>query len=332
MKSFVYVVACSAVLGMGPAASAATQAVDGVVAYVNEHVITGSDVEEAVRPVLQQMLSARKGEDLQGKLRKVYDDALNSLIERHLILDAYGKMEQKLPEWAIDERVNEIIQDSFDGERDGLMTALSKGKITFEEWRSQVKDHIIVSVMRGDRVERHTRLSPQAVRAAYDKNKDQYRIPDKVRLRMIVLKNGASADEIAAKRQKADDIVKRLQAGEDFASLAKALSEGSKAEEGGDWGWIEPRMLRPELVRALADLKPSDISGVIETKDELYVLKIEERKNGAAPSFEEAQPQIERDLKQEEAKALYDAWIDALRKNAYVKVLDISSYVNPSPP
>jgi parvulin-like peptidyl-prolyl isomerase len=254
---------------------------------------------------------------------------LNSLVERHLILDAYGKQEQKLPEWTIDARVNEIIHDSFNDDRGDLMTALSKGKVTFEEWKSQVKDHIIVSAMRGDRIERHTRVSPQAVREAYDKNRDQYRTSDQVRLRMIVLKKGTSSDTAGEKRKQADDIQKRLQAGEDFASLAKTVSEDGKAESGGDWGWIEPRKLRTELAKALADLKPAEISGVIETKDELYILKIEERKLGAVPSFEEVQSKIERDLRQEEAKVLYNAWIEALKKTAYVKVFDVSPYVEP---
>ena len=50
-------VCVAAMLCLGPGARAGTQAVDGVVAYVNEHVITGGDVVEAVQPILPQVLS-----------------------------------------------------------------------------------------------------------------------------------------------------------------------------------------------------------------------------------------------------------------------------------
>ena len=324
---------CAAVIFcFGFSARAGTQAVDGVVAYVNEHVITGGDVVEAVQPILPQVLSASKGGDRTARVRKVYEDALNSLIERHLILDAYEKMEQKIPEWAIDQRINEIIRDSFNDNRANLMTALSKGKMTFEEWRTQVKGHIVLSSMRGERVERHTRVTPQAIRKAYDENRAKYRTPDTMWLRLIALKRGTSAEDAAAKRKEADEIKKQLDAGEDFGTLAKAKSQGSKAENGGDLSWLAPRMLRPELAAAAAGMTPGEISGVIETQDEFYLLKLEGRKEGAVPSFEEVQSQIERDLRQDEASALYDAWIDALKKIGYVKVLDIGPYVNVSLP
>jgi len=333
MKSgFRSVMCLTVMLCLGSGAHAETQAVDGVVAYVNEHVITGGDVIEAVQPILPQLLSAYKGEDRQAKIKKVYEDALNSLVERHLIIDAYEKMEQKIPDWAIDQRINEIIRDSFNDDRANLMTALTKGKMTFEEWRTQVKGHIVVSAMRGERVERHTRVTPDAIRKAYDQNQTKYRTPDTVWLRLIALKHGASAEDAAAKRKAADEIKKQLDAGEDFAAVAKAKSEGSKAENGGDLGWMAPRMLRPELATAAAAMKPSDISGVIETKDDLYIIKLEGRKEGAVPSFEEVQAKIEQDLRQEEASALYDAWIDSLKKAGYVKVLDISPYVSTSLP
>ena len=328
MKVILKIVLCGALLiGAGPAVRAEPRLVDGVVARVNEHAITGGDVADAAQPVLQQVLNTSKAEDRPAKLRKAYEEVLNSLIERQLILDAYNKREQKLPEWAIDERIAEIVRDSFQDDRGNLMMALSKGKTTFEEWRSQVKDHIVVAAVRGDRVERHTRVSPQAVREAYDKNPDKYRKPDTVWLRLIVLRRGSSVEDVAAKRQQADDIKKRLGAGEDFASLAKARSEDSRAENGGDWGWIEPRMLRPELAQVVAALKPSDVSGIIETKDELYIVKLEDRKGGTVSSFEEAQPAIERELRQAEAGALYDAWIDALKKAGYVKVFDIAPHL-----
>ena len=88
----VAVLLCLARAGM-----ADTQAVDGVVAYVNEHAITSSDVREAIPLVLQQ--AARAGQDggPRPKPAQVFEKALNLLIERRLIIDAYGKDTYAVP-------------------------------------------------------------------------------------------------------------------------------------------------------------------------------------------------------------------------------------------
>jgi len=92
-------------------------------------------------------------------------------------------------------------------------------------------------------------IAPQAVLDAYQKNSDAYHIPSQVELRMIVIHCGMTAEEKVLKRKQAKDICGRLLAGERFDELARQVSEGSKAAEGGYVGWIEPGSRRPEFGR-----------------------------------------------------------------------------------
>jgi peptidyl-prolyl cis-trans isomerase SurA len=305
---------------------AGTVLVDAVAAQVGDKPIMVSDVMAVVEVQQLKMQNKLSDEELKKELRKTYKEALDALIERQLILDAYqtaGKdAGRKIPEQFIDERIETIINDVFKGDRVAVMTELQKNGMTFEEWRNEVRNQIIVMAMRKSTVEQNIKVSPQAMRERYEKNIEKYRTPEKVKLRMIMLKKGETDDEKAKKRAEADDLVVKLKAGDDFAALAKKVSQDSNAENGGEWDWILPGALREDLAKAVASLKVDQVSDVIETPDGFYIIKCEGKTGGTAASFEESQPEIERELRQEQGRILYDAWIGRLKKSVSIKAFD----------
>jgi peptidyl-prolyl cis-trans isomerase SurA len=308
------------------AAQAAPVLVDGVAAQVGEKPIMVSDVMAIVEVQQQKMQNKSNDEELKKELRKTYKEALDALIERQLILDAYqtaGKdAVRKIPEQFVDERIETIINDVFKGDRLAVMTELQKNGLTFDEWRNEIRNQIIVMAMRKSTVEQSIKVSPQTMRERYEKNIEKYRTPEKIKLRIIMLKKGDADDEKTKKRAEADDVVTRLKAGEDFAALAKKVSQDSNAENGGEWDWIMPDALREDLAKVVASLKVDQVSDVIETPDGFYVIKCEGKTGGTAASFEDSQPEIERELRLEQGRVLYDAWIGRLKKSVSIKVFD----------
>ena len=89
---------------------------------------------------------------------------------------------------------------------------------------------------------------------------------------------------------------------------------------------MDPKILRPELVKAITETKNGGTSSAIETKEELYILKVEDRKGETAMKFEDAQPQIECGLKEIEMKRIYEAWTARLREKAYIKTFDVKLF------
>ena len=285
---------------------------DGVAAQVNDNFITIGDVMTFLQPVQRQLTAKYSGEELKSQMRNAFTNGLKSMIDRRLILDSYQKQENKFPDAYLDGRVDEMIQDMFSGDRAEFMTALAKEKINYDDWRKDMKEHVIASTMKKMNVEQNVTISSKAVRKAYDGNADQYRANAKVKLRMLVIGGGESA------AQKAADTRKKLIGGADFAETVKAVGEGTKVNDGGDWGWIQPSKLRPELAEICIKLKPGDISQATKVEDQFYILKVEDRKD----SFADLQSQVENELRRAEAEKLYSAWIERLRKDAYVKVFD----------
>jgi parvulin-like peptidyl-prolyl isomerase len=324
-KGILYPVMFLAAVAITPlAAEAEIVIVDGVAAQVNDNSITIGDVMTLLDTVKPQISAKYSGDELKKQMRLAYTNALNSLIERRLILDAYAKQEFKLPEPLIQGRIEEIVQDMSGGDQNQLMTALAKEKISYDEWKGQIREHVIVSLMRRMNVEQNVTIPFKAAQQYYDENIDRFKNPAKIKLRMIVIDGGGDDSSRAVARRKADETRQKLAGGADFAETAKAVSSGNKAASGGDWGWIEPKILRPELADVAAKLKQGEMSPVVGVEDQFYILKVEERKEGATAQLAEVQQQIERELRRLESEKLYTAWIERLRKNACVKVFPIN--------
>jgi peptidyl-prolyl cis-trans isomerase SurA len=150
--------------------------------------------------------------------------------------------------------------------------------------------------------------------------REEFNEPAEIRLRMIVVP-AMAAEGRAAALQAAEDVRRRVLAGEDFGLLARELSKGKKAEQNGDWGWIEPSLLRREIAETVAALDPGEVGPVIETDSAFYLVKLEGRRAAREIAVADAQVEIERALRREKSEALYTAWTDRLWKDAYVKIV-----------
>lgn len=295
---------------------------DGVAAAVNEAVITVGEVFDAMGPQRKQMEARFSGEDLKAHLGKVYHETLNVLVERRLILSSYEKQKMKIPDSIVDRRINEIISERFDNDRSTLLAELAADRLTFEEWRGKVREQMTVGAMRHEFVDKFVNVSPAAVRKFYDANPDRFNVSGKIHLRMIVIEKGGTAESAAAKRSVAEDAVKRLRAGEEFAAVAKAVSEDSKAGEGGDWGWVEAKLLQAKLAEQAQKLQLREFSEPIETDSSFYVLQCDGRQDTIPTPFEEVRAAIQKDMESSESERLYKAWIGRLKADAYIKLKD----------
>jgi len=300
--------------------------VDGYAAVVNNRVITVGRSPAQIQPVRMQIETAYEGEELEQKLAEAYDAALRSLIERALIIEAFARAGGSVPDRLVEDQVSSFISERFNNNRAAFLEALTEERMTIEDWREETRNRLIVSIMRRREVSDRVVISPRAVRDLYERNEEKYRTPEQVKLRMIMLQRGTSEEEQTVKRAEALKIRERLLAGDDFAELARTESEGARATQGGDFGWIEPGSLRPELAAVAAQIEAGRVSDIIETESELYILKVEARKKAAVMPFDDVRGEIEADLRRQEEDRLYAAWMDRLYRRFYVRILEDGQY------
>jgi parvulin-like peptidyl-prolyl isomerase len=293
---------------------------DGVAAYVNTEMITIADVMGEVR---RSPWADTAPELREKRLRELYTATLNALIDRKLILAAARKSKMELQSWAVDNRVREIVANNFDGDQTKLHALLSDRKITFEEWKKNIEEDLLITAMRYQQVEKRVTPTPTEIRAEYEANKGRYQTETAMAVSMIILdppeKEG---DESVAVR--AEKIEAALKAGTSFASLARTYSKDAKAADGGSWGKVNPvDVFRKEIVDALDKLKPGETAPVVVLDGYGYIVRKDEQQDARALTFEEAAPYVESHLRMRQAEKLYKEWTDRLRAESYIKVFEL---------
>ena len=316
-----WVLTLAAGLALPALAMARGQPVDGYAALVNNRVITVGEVLAIVQPIRAQLAETYTGKNLETKMEEAYKEGLDALIERALILEEFTAMGGNIPDRAVDDQINVMINERFKNDRTAFLEALAEDRMTLDDWREETRSRLIVNLMRRREVVDRVILAPRAVRDLYESRSFQYQVSEQIQLCMIVLHKGASTDDQTVKKKEAAQIREKLLAGGNFAELAKSSSEGYKAADGGNQGWMDPKTLRKELAEAVAALEPGRISEVIETDDDFYILKVEAKKNASIIPFDNVRPQIEEELRRAEELKMYKAWIERLKKKFYVKIL-----------
>jgi parvulin-like peptidyl-prolyl isomerase len=192
-------------------------------------------------------------------------------------------------------------------------------------FRDSEKDKITVQAMRQAKTSDNIIVSPVKIREYYEKNRAAYSSPEQVKLRMIILKEGAvtgdaPADPANSKKEMAAEIREKLAGGAEFDRLAQMYSEDSTNEAGGDWGWIERKTLNEELSKVAFSLKPGEISQIIPLDNSYYILMVEAKKPSITKPLSEVQQEIVQALVQQEKVKGQERWLQGLREKAYIKI------------
>ncbi|HMP76228.1 MAG TPA: peptidyl-prolyl cis-trans isomerase [Kiritimatiellia bacterium] len=294
---------------------------DGYAAIVNERVITVGDVLEFVQAGDLQMRDEFAGAELSRRRQEAFNNARDLLIEQALIVEEFKKLGGQIPDRIVDDRIKDFVFERFENDRSKFLAALAEEQITLDEWRTRVRERIIVSLLRRQEVNDRIKVTPSALLDAYTARLADWREPARIKVRLIVLRLPEDdANLLEEQRQLAIRARGRILAGEEFADVAREVSQDGKAAAGGDWGWREPTDFSAELRTALEALPAGEVSDLIETPGVLYLALVEERKAERVRTFDEVRPEIERSLRQAEAERLYTRWIDRLKRKYFVQL------------
>ncbi len=297
--------------------AAEPQVVDGIAAVVNGDVITYSQVREIVAPREKMLRSQFTGDELQKQLKQARDAGLKDLIDRQLIVQSFKKEGYNIPEFLVDQHVETIIRENFGGDRNTFIKTLQAQNYTLAEFKKMEMEKIIVQAMRHKNLKNANIASPTKVQEYFEKHRAEFTTPEQVKLRMIMIPTHGR--DSAGPKATAEEILGKLAAGAPFDKMAQMYSEDSTRDSGGDWGWIERKTLAAPLEKVAFNLPAGKISNIIELGGNYYILKVEEKRGGDAPSLAKLRPEIEKRLVQEEAQRQQELWLATLREKAYIR-------------
>jgi peptidyl-prolyl cis-trans isomerase SurA len=301
--------------------AAEPEVIDGVAAVVNGDVITFSQVQEVSAPRERTIREQSTGAELVEKIREARLAALNDLVDRQLIIQEFKKKQYTIPEYVVEDQVQNIIREEFAGDRQAFIRTLNAQGFTISKFREQQRDKVIVGAMRQNNVKGTFSATPQQVEAYYEANKQEFATPEQLKLRMIVLNaDPLDANSGDSTRKMAEEIRNKVKGGADFATMAKTYSMDGTAESGGDWGMIDRKTLNQQLTDAAFALSPGQVSPVVQIGDSFYILFCESKKTSSFIPLTEVRDGIEKKLEQVQRQKATQKWIDSLREKAYIKI------------
>ncbi len=287
--------------------------VDGIAAIVNSNVVTYGQVRELLmfrqRSMSQQEMTA----EMREQMKETQDAAVNDLVDRQLIIDAFKSEGFQIPEYVVDDRINSLIRGEFGGDRTAFVRTLKAQGFSLSRFREVEREKIIVQAMRQRAVKSDFVISPDKIEAFYRSNIGKYSTPEEIRLSMIVLRPDAadSEDPLAVARDVAKEIRQKLADGADFAGMAQMYSQDSTADR---------QTLTSELNSVAFSLSPGQLSDVIQVGDAFYIMRVEAKKAAVTKPLSEMRDEISAKLFEEEKLRLQKQWIEGLRRKAYVKI------------
>ena len=296
---------------------------NGIAAVVNGRVITRSEVRDAVT-AQEQMLAMQFRDDpgvLQKELANLRATALDSLIDRELILAEFARMGASIKSQWVDDDIAGIVRESFKGNRDAFVRELAKNGMTMKKFRDLREKMMIVQAMRGKQAAEQAPATPKEVQDYYNKHVANWREGDMIKISTITIAkfSGEAGTTPESQRKLADEIRSKLAKGADFATMAKTYSQDSHAEDGGSWDWMARDQMKQSIANVAYNLKTGGLSPVIDDEAAYIIIACDAVKYGKAKPVNEVRLEIERMISAEKAKVVIDKWMDGLRKKATIK-------------
>jgi peptidyl-prolyl cis-trans isomerase D len=180
------------------------------------------------------------------------------------------------------------------------------------------------------RLASEAQVSDSEIQSYYDQHRDEFRVPEQVNVRQILIKSPLPGPDgkvdpkgLDAARQKADDVLKQLKAGGKFEDLAKKDSEDSSAKDGGSVGWVKRGGFPvPEVEKAAFSLPKGGTSDVINAGYAFVILHVDDKQDAHAKTLAEVKGDIEPILKQQKAARAAESEANTLVNTARTGGLD----------
>jgi peptidyl-prolyl cis-trans isomerase D len=165
------------------------------------------------------------------------------------------------------------------------------------------KKDLVVLVGDQSKVEADLNPTDADLMAAYNQNMSNFRMPERVQARHILfMTQGKPAGDEAKIKAKAEDTLKKLRAGADFAETAKKDSDDtSSAAKGGDVGWVTRGQMVPEFEKATFSLKPGVISDLVKTQYGYHIIQVQAHEEARVRPFAEVKAELATQWKQGQA-------------------------------
>ena len=291
---------------------------DDVVARVNGTPIYRKSVKEVVQGALLEQEN-QPDPDTIGRLA---GDALDTLIDFELLYQESQARGVTVSDAAVDQDIART-KSKFPDPRSFDAALKAKG-MTRDSLRRDTRKTMAVSRLLEGSVFKDAQVSDEQIKDFYERNKQEFKHPPQTRASHILIRvpENASASEQAAAKKQAAALLAQLQAGADFAQLAREHSQDSAtAARGGDLGYFAKGDMVEAFEESALALAPGQLSAVVSTPYGYDIIKVIDRRDAGYEPLADVQERIRAVLLKTERQKRQTAFIAELRQKAKVEIV-----------
>ena len=277
MKLIVSLLAASLLASTAFAANGPVE-VDRIVAVVNSEVITRADLRMRVAQVTRQL--SRQGTPLPAA-----DVLEKQVLERQIIerlqLQLAAETSLRIDDVTLDRAVGRIA-DSNRLSMTEFRKALEKDGLSWERFREEVRNEMLLTRVREREVEARIVVSDAEV-SNFLAHPENTMGQEEYNLSHILFRapEGATPEQLARLRAKAEDVAARIGRGEPFDKLAASYSDAPDALTGGNLGWRSAERLPGLFAEAVTTLKPGETTPILRSAAGFHIVRVMDRKGGS---------------------------------------------------
>ncbi len=265
---------------------AGAQTADYIVAVVNQELVTAAEVQQRIARFRDEAARANQTLPPQAELRK---QAIDSLIDERVLITNARDSNSRVDDAELDRAVGNVAtQNQLTMAQ--LRDRLRQEGVDYAKFRDNVKDQLLVERVREHEVTARIKVSDAEIDALVDARQASSGAATELDVAqiLIIVPDGADAGVVAAKRQRALEAMRRVRGGEDFAVVARDMSEDSNRAGGGEIG-MRPASRLPDLfVSAVRFLKSGDVAAEpLRSGAGFHILKLIDRKDVGAFSVQQ---------------------------------------------
>jgi len=292
-----------------------SEALDYIAIVNGQKVSMGQYVSALRKGVRERFYHGRVEEEEAKKFRK---EVADELIERALLVQEAKRRKLKPDADEVEANVK-AFDEKFQGDPEW---AEARDKV-LSELREKLNDDSLAEVIKRS-VTSVSVPSDSELRKYYEENKNLFTTPVRNRVSLILLRVDPSSSSEVWKQasDEATSIVERINAGADFAELARIHSSDQSAENGGDMGFVHLGMLGENAEKVLKIMEPGEVSAPVVLLEGVSIFRLEERTPPALNAFDAVKERAQKLYQREKGEEAWKALLQRLHAEAKITVND----------
>ncbi len=288
---------------------------DTIIAIVNKEVITLKDLHDYLSAIYLQLSAEGKSpKELQEIMKDYETKGIQRLIDDKLLVDAANKKEITIRDKAIDDKIIEI-KKSYPSE-DVFTKNMNAEGLTISDLKKRISDQLKSRYVTESEIRSKIFVKPSDVTKFYEDHVTDFKRPERADLDSIFISNTPTPDNKDGGNPEkiSQEAFAAIKSGKDFLEVARQYSQTPSI------GTVERGQMLSEIETVIFNLKTGDVSQSIKTEKGMFIFKLKKILPAETFSIDEAKDKIYNFLANQEFQKRMHAWIEELRKKAYIEI------------